>query len=173
MSESIHSKLNRVRKPRVHITYDVEKNGAEAKKELPFVVGVTGDYSGDNVENRKALKDRKFVQIDRDNFNEVMGKVNPKLSLKVENTLAGDGSDLSIDLDFKDMDGFTPEKIVDQVEPLNKLLEARNKLRDLLSKADRSEDLENVLEEILKNTKNIHSLSEELGLNDQSPEDEK
>ena len=149
MSESIHNKLKRVRKPRVHITYDVETNGAEVKKELPFVTGVMGDYSGDNTENRKALKDRKFVQIDRDNFNEAMGKVNPKLNLQVENTLAGDGSKVAIDLDFKKMDDFTPEAIVSQVEPLKKLLDARNKLRDLLSKADRSENLENVLEEIL------------------------
>ena len=164
MSESIHNKLKRVRKPRVHITYDVETNGAEVKKELPFVTGVMGDYSGDNAENRKALKDRKFVQIDRDNFNEAMGKVNPKLNLQVENTLAADGSKVAVDLDFKKMDDFSPEAIVSQVEPLKKLLDARNKLRDLLSKADRSEDLENVLEEILKNTDNITEISQELGL---------
>jgi type VI secretion system protein ImpB len=164
MSESIHNKLKRVRKPRVHITYDVETNGAEVKKELPFVTGVMGDYSGDNTENRKALKDRKFVQIDRDNFNEAMGKVNPKLNLQVENTLAADGSNVAVDLDFKKMDDFSPEAIVSQVEPLKKLLDARNKLRDLLSKADRSEDLENVLEEILKNTDNITEISQELGL---------
>lgn len=164
MSESIHNKLKRLRKPRVHITYDVETNGAEVKKELPFVTGVMGDYSGDNAENRKALKDRKFVQIDRDNFNEAMGKINPKLNLQVENTLAGDGSQVAVDLDFKKMDDFSPEAVVSQVEPLKKLLDARNKLRDLLSKADRSEDLENVLEEILKNTDNVTAISQELGL---------
>jgi type VI secretion system protein ImpB len=164
MSESIHNKLKRVRKPRVHITYDVETNGAEVKKELPFVAGVMGDYSGDNAENRKALKDRKFVQIDRDNFNEVMGKVNPKLALQVENTLSGDGSKMAVDLDFRKMDDFTPEAIVDQVEPLKQLLEARNKLRDLLSKADRSEDLENVLEQILQSTDNITEISQQLGV---------
>ncbi|MEK9711462.1 MAG: type VI secretion system contractile sheath small subunit [Thalassolituus sp.] len=164
MSDSIHNKLKRVRKPRVHITYDVETNGAEVKKELPFVAGVMGDYSGDNAENRKALKERKFVQIDRDNFNEVMGKVNPKLNLQVENTLAGDGSKVAVDLDFRRMDDFSPEAVVDQVEPLKKLLDARNKLRDLLSKADRSEELENVLEEILKNTDNITEISQQLGL---------
>jgi len=164
MSESIHNKLKRVRKPRVHITYDVETNGAEVKKELPFVTGVMGDYSGDNAENRKALKDRKFVQIDRDNFNEVMGKVNPKLNLQVENTLAGEGNTMAVDLDFRRMDDFTPEAIVEQVDPLKKLLDARNKLRDLLSKADRSEELENVLEEILKNTDNIADISKQLGV---------
>ncbi|MBU3070341.1 type VI secretion system contractile sheath small subunit [Aestuariicella sp. G3-2] len=164
MSESIHNKLKRVRKPRVHITYDVETNGAQVKKELPFVVGVMGDYSGDNAENRKALKERKFVQIDRDNFNEAMSKVNPKLNLQVENTLAGDGSRMAVDLDFHNMDDFSPEAIVDQVPALKKLLEARSKLRDLLSKADRSEELENVLEDILKNTDNIAALSKELGV---------
>ncbi len=164
MSESIHNKLKRVRKPRVHITYDVETNGAQVKKELPFVVGVMGDYSGDNTENRKALKERKFVQIDRDNFNEAMGKVNPKLNLQVENTLADDGSKMAVDLDFKNMNDFSPEAIVDQVPALKQLLEARSKLRDLLSKADRSEELENVLEDILKNTDHISELSKELGV---------
>ena len=164
MSESIHNKLKRVRKPRVHITYDVETNGAEVKKELPFVAGVMGDYSGDNAENRKALKERKFVQVDRDNLNEVMAKVNPKLNLQVENTLAGDGNTMAVDLDFRKMDDFTPEAIVEQVEPLKQLLDARNKLRDLLSKADRSEELETVLEQILKNTDNITEISQQLGV---------
>ncbi len=172
MSESIHNKLKRVRKPRVHITYDVETNGTEVKKELPFVVGVMGDYSGDNAENRKALKERKFVQIDRDNFNEAMAKVNPKLNLQVENTLAGDDSKMAVDLDFNNMDDFTPEAIVAQVAPLQQLLDARNKLRDLLSKADRSEDLENVLEDILKNTDNIAEISKELGVGTEEGGDE-
>lgn len=172
MSESIHNKLKRVRKPRVHITYDVETNGAEVKKELPFVVGVMGDYSGDNTENRKALKDRKFVQIDRDNFNDAMAKVNPKLDMKVENTLAGDGSQMAVDLEFNNMNDFSPEAIVDKVEPLKKLLEARGKLRDLLSKADRSEDLENVLEDILKNTDNVTDISKELGLGEEEGDKE-
>ncbi len=167
MSESIHNKLKRVRKPRVHITYDVETNGAEVKKELPFVVGVMGDYSGDNAASRKALKERKFVQIDRDNFNDAMAKVNPKLELQVENTLAGDGSKMGVDLNFKNMDSFSPEAIVDQVEPLKQLLEARNKLRDLLSKADRSEELEKVLEDILKNADNVTNISKELGVGEE------
>ncbi|MET4696838.1 type VI secretion system contractile sheath small subunit [Endozoicomonas lisbonensis] len=164
MSDSIHDKLKRVRKPRVHITYDVETNGAEVVKELPFVAGVMGDYSGDNTEGKKSYKERKFVQIDRDNFNQVMGKVNPKLGMKVENTLADDDSELSVDLDFNAMDDFEPTSIVKQVKPLNDLLEARNKLRDLLSKADRSEELEEVLESILKNTDEISKISQELGL---------
>lgn len=164
MADSIHDKLKRVRKPRVHITYDVETGGAEQTKELPFVVGVMGDYSGDNTENKKSLKERKFVSIDRDNFNQVMGNVAPTVSMKVENTLAGDNSEMAVDLKFNNMDDFHPTAIVNQVEPLKQLLEARNKLRDLMSKADRSEELEGILEDILKNTDKVASISQELGL---------
>ncbi|KEQ12259.1 type VI secretion system contractile sheath small subunit [Endozoicomonas numazuensis] len=171
MSDSIHDKLKRVRKPRVHITYDVETNGAEVVKELPFVAGVMGDYSGDNTEGKKAMKERKFVQIDRDNFNQVMGKVNPKLNLKVPNTLADDNSEMAVDLDFNAMDDFDPEKLVQQVQPLKELMAARSKLRDLMSKADRSEDLEEILENILKNTDEITKISEELGMGDKDEGD--
>lgn len=164
MANSIHDKLKRVRKPRVHITYDVETNGAVAEKEIPFVMGVMGDYSGDNVDNKKALKDRKFSQVDRDNFNEVMGNIAPELAMKVENTLEDDGSEISVNLAFKSMEDFEPHKIVDKVEPLKKLLETRNKLRDLLTKADRSDELETILEEVLSNTDAIASLSSELGM---------
>lgn len=164
MSDSIHDKLKRVRKPRVHITYELETDGAVIEKELPFVMGVMGDYSGDNTENKKPLKERKFTQIDRDNFNEVMTKVNPKLNLKVDNLLEEDGSELSVNLDFKTMEDFEPHRLVEQVEPLKKLMETRNKLRDLLTKADRSEELETLLEEILSNTDALKSLSDELGV---------
>jgi type VI secretion system protein ImpB len=166
MSDSIHDKLKRVRKPRVHITYDVETNGAVQEKEIPFVMGVMGDYSGDNTENKKALKDRKFSQIDRDNFNEVMSNVNPQVNMKVENTLEGDNSEMSVNLDFKNMEAFEPQNIVEKVDPLKKLMETRNKLRDLLTKADRSEDLENLLEEVLSSTDALASLQGELGTDD-------
>jgi len=171
MADSIHDKLKRVRKPRVHITYDVETNGAVTEKEIPFVMGVMGDFSGDNTESKKPLKDRKFSQVDRDNFNEVMGNVAPELSMKVENTLEGDGSEVSVNLSFKSMEDFEPHKIVEKVEPLKKLLETRNKLRDLLTKADRSDDLETILEEVLSNTDAIATLSSELGLD--KPDDDK
>ncbi|MGN0920127.1 MAG: type VI secretion system contractile sheath small subunit [Cellvibrio sp.] len=164
MSDSIHDKLKRVRKPRVHITYDVETNGTLVEKEIPFVMGVMGDYSGDNIEGKKSLKDRKFSQIDRDNFNEIMSKVNPQLKLKVENLLEEDGSELSVNLDFKTMEDFEPHRLVEQIEPLKKLMDTRNKLRDLLTKADRSEDLENLLESVLSNTQSLSSLSGELGI---------
>jgi type VI secretion system protein ImpB len=162
---SVHGKLNRVRKPRVHITYDVETGGALAKKELPFVVGVLGDFSGDPTEPLKPLKDRKFVQIDRDNFNDVMARMSPGLQMKVENTLAGDGSEMAVTLAFKGMEDFEPAQVARNVPALKKLLETRDKLRDLLTKVDRSEDLETLLEQVLKNSEDLKKLSSELGQN--------
>ncbi|GAA0543769.1 MAG TPA: type VI secretion system contractile sheath small subunit [Rheinheimera sp.] len=164
--ESIHSKLSRVRKPRVHITYDVETEGAAVKKELPFVVGVMGDFAGQNTEALKPLKDRRFVQIDRDNFDEVLKRMNPKLNFKVENKLAGDGSEFSVDLQFKSMQDFEPAAIVKQVEPLDKLMATRNKLRDLMTKIDRSEELENILERVLNNNEDLQKLAQDLSIED-------
>jgi type VI secretion system protein ImpB len=164
-SESQQHKINRVRKPRVHITYDVETNGARVVKELPFVVGVMGDFSGNPTTPLKPLRDRKFIQIDRDNFNDVMQKMTPGLNLRVENTLKGDGSEMAVQLKFNEIEDFEPGKIVEQVEPLRKLLETRNKLRDLLTKVDRSEDLEALLEKVLKNGDQIKQLAGELGVN--------
>lgn len=161
---SIHQKLDRVRKPRVHITYDVETEGAMVQKELPFVVGVIGDFSGDPTEPLKPLKDRKFIQIDRDNFNDVMARMTPGVKMKVDNTLADDGSQLSVELAFKSMDDFDPAKVVQQVEPLRKLMETRDQLRDLLSKADRSEELEGILEKVLQSTDDLAKLGEQLGV---------
>ena len=166
MSDSIHDKLKRVRKPRVHITYDVETNGAVAVKEIPFVMGVMGDYSGDNVDTKKPLKDRKFSNIDRDNINEVMSNISPQINMKVNNTIQGDDTEMSLNLNFKNMEDFEPHKIIEQVEPLKKLLETRNKLRDLLTKADRSEKLEEILEQVLSNTAALTALTGELGGND-------
>jgi len=168
MPESIHEKLKRVRKPRVHITYDVETEGAVVQKELPFVVGVLGDFSGDPTQPLKPLRDRKFVQIDRDNFNDIMSRMTPGLNLKVDNTLAGDGSEMGVQLQFNSMEDFEPAQVARQVEPLRKLLETRDKLRDLLTKIDRSQDLENVLEQVLENTDKLKELSADLGV--QGPE---
>jgi type VI secretion system protein ImpB len=164
MGASIHDKLERVRKPRVHITYQVETEGAVVQKELPFVVGVVGDFSGNPTEPLKPLKDRKFIQIDRDNFNDVMARMTPGLNLKVENTLKGDGSQMSVQLKFKSLEDFEPGRVVEQVEPLRKLLETRNKLKDLLTKVDRSDDLEALLERILKNQEELKQLSTDLGV---------
>jgi len=164
MSESVHEKLRRVRKPRVHITYDVETEGAVVQKELPFVVGVIGDFSGNPTEPLKPLKDRKFIQIDRDNFNDVMKRMTPGLNLRVENTLKGDGTEFAVQLKFNSLEDFEPANVVKQVEPLKKLLETRDRLRDLAAKVDRSEDLEKVLENVLQNTDELKKLGEQLGV---------
>jgi type VI secretion system protein ImpB len=162
LSQSIHSKLSRVRKPRVHITYDVETEGAVVQKELPFVVGVLGDFSGKPTEPLPSLKDRKFVQVDRDNFDEVMGRMRPALSFKVENTLQGNGTEMLVELKFRSMDDFEPGAIADQIPAIKSLLEVRNRLRDLLTKADRSEELENLLERVLQNEGDLKELAADL-----------
>jgi type VI secretion system protein ImpB len=164
MSSSIHEKLSRVRKPRVHIKYEVETEGAQVERELPFVMGIMGEFSGDPTKPLPSLTDRKFVQIDRDNFNDVMARIGPGLNLKVDNTLAGDGSQIAVDLKFNSIEDFEPGRIVEQVPALRQLMETRNKLRDLMSKVDRSEELEGLLEQVLQNEGELKSLSGQLGL---------
>lgn len=159
---SIHDKLDKVRKPRVHIKYEVETEGAMVEKELPFVIGVLGDFSGDPTKALPSFGERKFVQIDKDNFDQVMERMTPGLNLKVENTLSDDGSDLAVDLAFKSLSDFDPASVVEQVPALKALLESRNQLRDLLTKADRSEELETLLEEILQDNDAVRRMVEEL-----------
>jgi type VI secretion system protein ImpB len=162
-SESQQKKLSRVRKPRVHITYDVETNGAVIKKELPFVVGVLGDFSGNPTQPLKNFKERKFVQIDRDNFNDVMARMTPGLNIRVENTLKGDGSELGLQLQFNSMEDFEPARIIEQVAPLKKLMETRQKLTELLGKVDLADDFEKKLEDILKDPEQVKKLKAALG----------
>ena len=164
MAESIHEKLKRVRKPRVHITYEVETEGAEILRELPFVVGIMGDFSGDPTQPLQPLSERKFIQIDRDNFNEVMTRMTPGLNLRVENKLANDASEMAVALKFNAIEDFEPVRVAEQVPALKALLETRNKLRDLMSKVDRSEQLESLLEQILTNENELKALSGQLGL---------
>lgn len=164
MAESIHEKLKRVRRPRVHITYEVETEGAEILRELPFVVGIMGDFSGDPTQPLRPLNERKFIQIDRDNFNEVMGRMTPGLNLRVDNKLTDDGSQMAVSLKFDSLDDFEPARVAEQVPALKALLETRSKLRDLMSKVDRSEQLESLLEQILTNENELKSLSGQLGL---------
>jgi type VI secretion system protein ImpB len=162
---SVNDKLERVRKPRVHIKYDVETEGAEVEKELPFTVGVLGDYSGNNPgEALKPLKDRKFVGIDRDNFDNVMHRLQPGIKARVDNTLDDSGSELSVELNFNSMEDFEPEQVIEKVPALSDLKKIRDQLRDLLTKADRSDDLEKLLEEVLQNTAALSQLSKELNL---------
>lgn len=169
--ESIQHKIDRVRPPRVHITYDVEVGGAIELKELPFVVGVLGDFSGMPDEPLPRVKDRKIVEIDRDNFDQVLAAMKPRLSYRVDNKLTTDGSKMGVDLRFKSLDDFHPDSVVQQVEPLNKLVEARKKLSDLLSKMDGNDKLEEILNDIVANTGSQQQLSAALGLENPTASD--
>ncbi len=159
---SVHDKLKRVRKPRVHITYDVEDGGATVVKDLPFVVGVMGDFSGDSAIAKKSFKERKFIDLKKDKFDQVMARIEPAVKMKVENTLEGNGKEFEVNLKFRSMEDFEPEKLVEQIEPLRQLMETRNRLRDLMAKADGSEQLEGLLEQILQDSAKVASLQSEL-----------
>jgi type VI secretion system protein ImpB len=169
-NNSVHDKLKRVRKPRVHITYEVEDGGATVVKDLPFVVGVMGDFSGDSAVPKKSLKERKFVDLKKDKFDQVMARIEPAVKMKVENTLEDNGKEFEVNLKFRSMDDFDPEKVVGQIEPLRKLMETRNQLRDIMAKADGSEALESLLEQILNDETKLASLREQLGNPDDSKE---
>ncbi|MEQ9490611.1 MAG: type VI secretion system contractile sheath small subunit [Alphaproteobacteria bacterium] len=152
MSESIQHKLDRVRPPRVQITYDVEIGGAIQMKELPFVMGIMADLSGNPTEPLPKMKDRKFVEIDRDNFNDIMAATSPRVTYQVDNKLAEDGEDagkMNVELSFRSMDDFDPVSVVNQVEPLRKLYEARSRLSDLLTKLDGNDDLDQLLQTMI------------------------
>jgi len=164
MSASVHAKLDRVRKPRVHITYDVETEGAAIVRELPFVMGVMGDFSGDPTAPLQPMTERKFVQIDRDNFNDVMARMNPGLNLKVDNKLSEEGGQMAVGLKFNSIEDFEPARVAQQVPALRALMETRAKLRDLMSKVDRSEELEGLLENVLQNENELKTLSGQLGI---------
>jgi len=161
--ESTQHKLDRVRAPRVHITYDVDIGDALEKKELPFVVGVLGDFSGNPLEPLPKLKDRKFVYIDRDNFNGVLKGIKPRLTYRVDNTLAKNGTQLGVELNFNSLEDFEPQNVVKQVEPLRKLLEVRNKLADLRNKMGGNDKLEELLMDVLQNTEKLKTLGKEFG----------
>lgn len=155
--------LSRVRRPRIHITYDVEIGDAQQTRELPFVVGVLADFSGDSSEPKKPLAERKLIQVDGSNFDEVMAKIAPAVNCRVKNTMADDDSEIPVQLRFNSMSDFEPASIVQQVEPLRKLYETRNRLRDLISKLDRSEELGDVLAKCLTDESQMQELSSSLG----------
>ncbi len=168
--ESVQQKLSRVRPPRVHITYDVEIGGAIELKEIPFVVGVLGDFSGKPAEPLPRVKDRKFVEIDRDNFNQVLAGMKPRLAFNVKNKLAEDDSKLGVELRFNSIDDFEPDQLAQQVEPMRRLVEARKKLSDLKSKMDGNEKLEMLLTDIIQNSSAQKQLSQALGLEASAPD---
>jgi len=161
MAESIYEKLTRVRKPRVNIRYDLETADGVEQRELPFVIGVMGDFSGDPLNALPALKNRKFISINRDNFDQVMEKMNVGLKLKVNNTLSKSNESIQLQLTFKSMQDFKPDQLIQQIEPLRKLKQARDRLVILLNKSDRSEKLEEALEKILKDNAQLQFLAEE------------
>jgi type VI secretion system protein ImpB len=164
MAASSQDKLKRVRKPRVHITYDVETEGALQKQELPFIVGVMGDFSGDPTKKLEPLAKRKFTEINRDNFSQVMKNMNVGLEIAVPNTMVEEeGKEMKVNLKFESMDDFEPAAIASQVEPLRKLLATRERLRDLMAKVDRSEDLEGLLDQVLTDQAALKKITEELG----------
>ncbi len=168
MAESTQHKLDRVRRPRVQITYDVETGGAMKAVELPFVVGVLADLSG---QPKEALK---FVPIDRDNFNDVLARSAPRLAMKVANKLTGDAeSKLAVELNFKALTDFEPAKVAAQIPALNELLLMRNKLTELLSKMEGNDKLESLLADVLANTDKALALAKQRGVTEeQAPKTE-
>ncbi|QWV94600.1 type VI secretion system contractile sheath small subunit [Geomonas oryzisoli] len=148
-SESLQHRLERVRAPRVRITYDVEVDDGVEVKEIPFVVGVLSDLSGTPESAQPKLRERKFLDIDRDNFDRVMEGMRPRLAFRVDNTLCSDGSQLGVELRFSSLDDFHPERVAQQVEPLRKLVEARSRLSDLLHRLDGNDRLDELLQDLL------------------------
>jgi len=152
MGESVQKKLTRIRPPRVQITYDVETGGAIEKKELPLIVGVMADLAGKPDGPVVPIKHRKFVEIDRDNFNDVMASIGPRLAFTVDNKLVDDNTKMNVELRFKKFDDLRPESIVQQVESLKKLFDARQRLNDLIGKLDGNDDLAALLQQVAAST---------------------
>jgi type VI secretion system protein ImpB len=162
--ESLQKKIGRVRPPRVQITYDVETGGAIEKKELPFVVGVLADLSGQPDQPLPAIKDRKFVEVDRDNFDQVLAKMTPRLAFKVDNKLSDDDTKIGCEIRFSSMEDFEPQNVVEQIEPLRKLIELRRKLANLRSSLYGNDKLEKMLQQILNDDQELNKLRTEVGL---------
>ena len=163
MSESVQKKLTRIRPPRVQITYDVETGGAIEKKELPLIVGVMSDLAGKPDGPVVPIKSRKFVEIDRDNFNDVLSSIAPRLAFQVTNRLKDDDTKMNVELKFKKIDDFRPESVVQQIESLRKLFEARQRLNDLIGKLDGNDDLDALLQDVAANTDSQKKIKDAVG----------
>jgi type VI secretion system protein ImpB len=163
-TESLQHKLDRVRSPRVHITYDVEIGDAIEVKEIPFVVGVLGDLSGKPDEPLPPPKDRKFVEIDRDNFDKVLEGMKPRLAFRVDNKLTGDDTKMAVELRFKSMDDFHPERVVQQIDPLRQMINVRQRLSDLLNRLDGNDRLDELLQKVITSTESLEQLGKEAGV---------
>jgi type VI secretion system protein ImpB len=161
--DSVQKRLEKVRSPRVQLTYDVEVGDSIEQKELPFVVGVLGDFTGTQDPDKPLprLKDRKFVNVDLDNFDDVVKGMAPQASYRVKNKLSAEGGEFAVNLKFEKIDDFRPEAVVQQVEPLRKLLDARTKLADLRNKLAGNEKLEDILGDVLSNTEKLKKLGDE------------
>jgi type VI secretion system protein ImpB len=170
--QSTQHKIDRVRPPRVQITYDVEVGDAIEVKELPFVMGVMGDFSGQPTEPLARLKDRKFVEVNPDNFDSVLANMKPHLAYSVENKLSEDpnAGNLKVNLDFKSMDDFSPENVARQVGPLRELLELRDRLRDLRGNMQGNDKLEELLREAVTDKDKLAKLRAEMGMKEGSNE---
>jgi type VI secretion system protein ImpB len=166
MAESVQKRLERVRPPRVHITYDVETGGAIEVKELPFVMGVMGDFTGQPVDPLPKLKDRRFIEVTLDNFDSVLESIKPHVAFSVDNKLSEDDNvgQLKVDLKFKSMDDFEPDKVAKQVKPLRELLELRTRLSDLKGALQTNDKLDEVLLETVSNTEKLNKLRSEIGI---------
>ncbi len=164
--ESIQKKLQRVRPPRVQITYDVEIGDAIELKELPFVLGVIGDFTGQPTEPLPRLKDRRFVEVTPDNFDSVLESMRPHLAFSVENKLSEESNapQLKVDLNFKSLDDFEPEQVARQVRPLRELLDLRTKLNDLRGTLQTNEKLDQLLLDAVSDTEKLSKLRTELGM---------
>jgi len=163
--ESVQKKLQRVRPPRVQITYDVHIGDAIELKELPFVLGVMGDFTGQPVEPLPALKDRRFVEITPDNFDSVLESMRPHLAFTVDEKLSGNpDSKLKVDLNFKRLEDFEPEQVARQVRPVRELLDLRTKLNDLRGTLQTNEKLDQLLLDAVSDTEKLSKLRSELGI---------
>ncbi|KLU24049.1 type VI secretion protein [Caballeronia mineralivorans PML1(12)] len=167
MSNSLQQWVGRNRPPRVQITYDVELGDAVEKRELPMVVGLLADLSGQPAVPLPKLKERRLVEIDRDNFDEIMSKIRPRLDLSVPDTMKGEGN-LKVELNFEKFSDFHPESLVSQVPRLAKLLEARQQLRDLLAKLDGNDELDSMLESIVQNSEELKKVQSQAHAGDTS-----
>jgi len=167
VAESIQHKLDRVRPPRVQITYDVEIGDAIQMKELPFVMGIMADLGGKSLVDPGKVRERRFVEIDRDNFNDIMASTEPRFEEAVENKLSGDGGKLKVELTFKHVDDFEPMSIIQQVEPLRKLYESRRRLADLLTKLDGNDELEALLADVVDNSDGMEEIRTATGGDDE------
>ncbi len=163
-SDSLQHTLDRVRRPRVQLTYDVETGGALEKKDIPFVVGVLADLSGQPKDTPRPLKERKFVPIDRDTFNEVLAKAEPRLTMRVPNRLTGEEGQLPVELNFENIDDFEPTRVASQIPALKEILDVRGRLSELLGRMEGNDKLDQLVAEVLSHTDQASGLAEELGI---------